>query len=548
MCVYPKDDEGAIFDSWISGQDGKNEDGTIKPHMIKGLEVGKKYILKEISSPYGYAIADEIEFTVKDTGKVQGVEMKDEMVFGQVKWNKTGEIFMSTVTGQNEFGKTESPVWEKSNLLGAEITIYAAQDITIGNHTIYKADEKIETLESDLESVLSKKLPVGRYYYLETKTPHGYIKDTSKHYFEVKDNQINELQTIESTLENKRPTVDIDMTKVLEEQKNFKNPNAYKDVVFGIFAREDIYNYKGEIAIPHDTMIYTSGINEDGHLSLADTFDLPNGVYYLKELSTNGQYVLNDTEYDFEIAYHGEDVSKYTVMIGVDGTINNELARGTIQVKKVDSNDVEKILSGIDFNISVKDDMSEIIQTVKTDDNGIATFDDLELGVYYIQEAKQVDGYVLNDHIYKVIVTKDGDMLEVTCVNKPTEMVFSKQDFTTGKELEGAHMSVAEKETGKVIDEWVSTKEPHQIKYLVEGKEYILTEKIAPKEYEIAESITFTAKDGNKIVMKDKLKPKTPQTGDETNVGLWATLALGAGAVLAAAILLKKRKDMKEDK
>ena len=59
-------------------------------------------------------------------------------------------------------------------------------------------------------------------------------------------------------------------------------------------------------------MIYTSGINEDGHLSLADSFDLPNGVYYLKELSTNGQYVLNDTEYDFEIAYHGEDVSKYT--------------------------------------------------------------------------------------------------------------------------------------------------------------------------------------------------------------------------------------------
>lgn len=48
--------------------------------------------------------------------------------------------------------------------------------------------------------------------------------------------------------------------------------------------------------------------------------------------------------------------------------------------------------------------------------------------------------------------------------------------------------------------------------------------------------------------MKDKLKPKTPQTGDETNVRLWATLALSTGAVLAAAIMLKKRKDMKEDK
>ena len=37
MSVYPKDDKGAIFDAWISGQDGKNEDGTVKPHMILSL-------------------------------------------------------------------------------------------------------------------------------------------------------------------------------------------------------------------------------------------------------------------------------------------------------------------------------------------------------------------------------------------------------------------------------------------------------------------------------------------------------------------------------
>ena len=103
------------------------------------------YCTKE-SSPYGYAIAQDIEFTVEDTGAVQQVEMKDEMVFGQLKWNKSGEIFNQIVTGQTEFGKTESPVWNKSNLLGATIGIYAAEDITIGNHTIYTADEKIVTL------------------------------------------------------------------------------------------------------------------------------------------------------------------------------------------------------------------------------------------------------------------------------------------------------------------------------------------------------------------------------------------------------------------
>lgn len=83
------------------------------------------------------------------------------------------------------------------------------------------------------------------------------------------------MQTIESTLVNNRPTVDIDMTKMLEEQEIFKNPDAYKDIVFGIFAREYIYNYMGDVAIENGTMIYTSGIDEDGHLTLADTFDLP---------------------------------------------------------------------------------------------------------------------------------------------------------------------------------------------------------------------------------------------------------------------------------
>ena len=502
LTVYPKDEPGAVFESWYSGQDGKNEDGTIKPHMIKGLEPNVTYILHEESSPYGYALAQDIEFTVKDTGEIQGVEMKDEMVFGQLKWNKAGEIFMRTDLGQTEFGTVHSPVWEKSNLLGAEITIYAAHDIKIGNHTYYKADQKVETLESDWDAVLSKKLPVGRYYYRETKVPHGYVVDTEKHYFEVEDNQVNEIQIIESTLKNERPAVDIDMTKVLEEQEVFQNPDAYKDIVFGIYAREDIYNYKGDVAIPFDTLVYTSGINEDGHLTLADTFDLPNGVYYLKELSTNGQYVLNDNEYDFEISYHGQDVSKYTIKIGDDGVINNELARGSIQVKKVDSLDPELVLKDVEFNISADKDMKDILFTSKTDENGIASFDNLELGKYYVQEAKQLDGYVLNDTIYEVEVKADGDVLTIECVNTPTTTILEKVD-EQGNKLAGASLQILD-EKGNVIDEFESSEEAYEAKYLVEGKEYTLHEEKAPYSYQLAEDIKFTVKDGQVITMKDE--------------------------------------------
>ena len=158
LTVYEKDNPAAIFDTWVSGQDGKNDDGTIKPHLIKGMEVGKTYVLKETSSPYGFAFAQDVEFTIKDTGDIQSVVMKDELVYGELEFNKLGEIFNQTITGQTEFGATQSPVWNESNLLGAEITIYANEDIKIGNTTYYKKDEKIQTLESDWENVKSEKL------------------------------------------------------------------------------------------------------------------------------------------------------------------------------------------------------------------------------------------------------------------------------------------------------------------------------------------------------------------------------------------------------
>mgnify|MGYP001144467935 FL=1 len=112
LTVYEKDNPGAIFDTWIS---------TKEPHLIKGLEVRKTYVLKETSAPYGFTISDNVEFTINDTGEIQSVIMKDELVLGKLKFNKYGEIFNQTIIGQNEFGKTESPIWNKSNLLNAEI-------------------------------------------------------------------------------------------------------------------------------------------------------------------------------------------------------------------------------------------------------------------------------------------------------------------------------------------------------------------------------------------------------------------------------------------
>ena len=56
---------------------------------------------------------------------------------------------------------------------------------------------------------------------------------------------------------------------------------------------------------------------------------------------------------------------------------------------------------------------------------------------------------------------------------KDKQVSFTKTDVTGEKEVEGATITVKEKETGKVIDEWTSTKESHFINGLEEGKIYL---------------------------------------------------------------------------
>ena len=81
----------------------------------------------------------------------------------------------------------------------------------------------------------------------------------------------------------------------------------------------------------------------------------------------------------------------------------------------------------------------------------------------------------------------------------------TKTDMVNGEEVEGAELVVTDEE-GNEIDKWTSTKEPHHVVGLEEGKTYTLTETTCPYGYEVAENITFTVttdKETQLIEMKD---------------------------------------------
>lgn len=413
--VYPKDKPNEIFETWVS---------TKEPHIIKGLEVGQTYIWEEISAPYGFALAEKIEFTVKDTGEVQVAgTMKDEIVYGQLAFEKVGKQFTYTDIGMTDLGMVNTPVFEEMNILGAEITIYASEDITLGNGiTYYKADEEIETLVSDFEAVQSIKLPVGKYYYVETKAPIGFVKNEEKHYFEVKDNQINELQVIESTLKNERPVYNINMTKQMEFSDTAMNKEAYKDVVFGIYTRDDTYDWKGNVAIKYDTLLATSGIDEEGHL--VHTPELPVGNYYIKELATNSAYKLDEKEYDFSIEQSNDKA--VIVPINEGKPIINKLKEYYVLVNKVDENTMKNIISKeFEFTSFTDAECKNPIETKQANTKDGTVKFVLNYGTTYIKETKAPLGYSLSPEVVKVEVNDDGLFVNGKKVERSEDLLYS---------------------------------------------------------------------------------------------------------------------------
>lgn len=148
------DADGKLVESWTS------EAG--KTHMIERLPVGK-YTLREESAPYGYKVASDVTFEVKETAEIQKVSMKDEQAVGKIVIEKTDKV-------------TGKPI---------EGVVFEVRD---------KDGKVLDTLTTDKNGhAESKELPICTYnedgsfkediHYtvVETKAADGYILDETAH-------------------------------------------------------------------------------------------------------------------------------------------------------------------------------------------------------------------------------------------------------------------------------------------------------------------------------------------------------------------------------
>ena len=153
-----------------------------------------------------------------------------------------------------------------------------------------------------------------------------------------------------------------------------------------------------------------------------------------------------------------------------------------------------------------------LVEKAVTGTDGKCVFvSDLPLGQYYVKEIEAPKGYVLNEEIFALDASYQGDdvkviELEATFANYPTKLEISKTDITGEYELKGATLSIIDKD-GNVVETWKSDGETHYIERIPVG-EYILREEAAPYGYKIANEVKFTVentKEIQKVSMKDEL-------------------------------------------
>ena len=487
MSVLDKD--GNVIDSWTSVKDS--------PHVIKRLQVGKTYILREELAPYGYLRATDVEFTISDTAEVQKVKMEDEVPVARLLVNKKGEFLDSVSLLDNAKGMIEHLFnYVTGNLTDVTFNVYAAEAIRAADGVsadYYAADELVGSITTDGNGIAQMdNLPLGRYYIVEKETSHGYVLDNEPRYVDLTyRDQDTPLVTYSADWQNARQRVQVE---VLKKEKD--SDKVLSGAIFGLYAADDIVSSKGKVLLAKDTLIELKTTDEEGKIQFVA--DLPvDSRYYIKELAAPDGYVTDQEPQEFTFEYQGSgtSVAEYAFTFEDEQT--------TVELSKADLTD-KKELPGASLKVT-DEDGNTVDEWVSKEEAHIIK--GLIVGKKYkMTETKPADGYVTAESI-EFTVENTKEVQKHQMLDDVTKVEISKKDITDSSEVPGAKLIILDKD-GKKVESWTSTDKPHMVEKLPVG-EYTLREEQAPDGYLIAEDVKFTVKDTGKV-QKVKMKDAHP--------------------------------------
>lgn len=154
--------------------------------------------------------------------------------------------------------------------------------------------------------------------------------------------------------------------------------------------------------------------------------NLSKGKYFIKEVSNDGKFVLDDNYYEVTLK-----VNENNRIIDVFLELENKLKRGNLKIKKIDF-DTKIPIKDTEF-IIMKDE--KIIYQGRTNVDGIIELNDLVYGIYKIKEVMASNGYLLNEMIYEVKIDDENKdvCFEIENELKKGKLVIRKLDSSNGR-------------------------------------------------------------------------------------------------------------------
>lgn len=401
------------------------------------------------------------------------------------------------------------------------------------------------------DGTMTLNVPLGEYTLKEVKTKYGYVlPEQSSWDLSFKWNNKDDEYVFDISENSKDGKIGIhnDMVKtdITLEKQDSKTSVPVGNAKFGFYSRDNIYDKNGNVIVAAGEKIATVTTDKEGKAKIP--FDVPvmdegygkmegnlnSGDYYFLEESVGDSYYINREKHQVHLEYNNQEtavVSAKTVVKEdqTETVISKRMIASSVEIKnchlKISDENGNEIVSWITGDISsVKlnekiDEMGyDNVHVEKGDGYAVKIYGLLYDREYTLTETKPADGFVTASNItFKLVesddensktrvLIKNGDRFDENIDNQvimyddTTKIEFSKTDITNGKELPGCHMQVTEKDTGKVMDEWVSSGQSHVIegKYAV-GKTYVLMETKPRDGYATATSIEFTVADDGKV-------------------------------------------------
>lgn len=305
-----------------------------------------------------------------------------------------------------------------------------------------------------------------------------------------------------------------------------------------------------------------------------NTFTITVQADKVTNLKTNISFKVSNSKDVYTSYYYNPSNANYQIMAAVYKDTKTASATGSLTITKnasvpflkVDA-ETNEAISGAELQLT--NSAGTVIKTwTSTTEAEVIT--GLSEGTYTLTETKAPEGYKTIETSVKFSINSQGKILdangkEITQVvikneKKTGGVSISKQDITNKEELPGATLVVKDYD-GNVIEEWVSTNEPHIIENLKPGI-YTLTEIVAPEGYILsAETITFTVEDDGtitKVVMyntPDSKEVEVPEDkGEEVpveNTASFKTMTsslMGIIVIIAGSCMIFKNSKKKEVK